>query len=70
MSPTVYIELILFVTWLLLAGGFSSVVSKLNHIADSLDSLRSDLKPLAEEARERERQAQKSQRLREHDLMV
>ena len=66
MSPTVY--LILF--GMLVAAGFSTVVSRLNHIADLLDSLRSDLKPLAEEARERERQAQKSQKLREYDLML
>jgi hypothetical protein len=66
MSPTVY--LILF--GMLVLAGFSTVVSRLNHIADSLDSLRSDLKPLAEEARERQHEAQRVQRLREHDLMV
>jgi cell shape-determining protein MreC len=55
---------------MLVLAGFSTVVSRLNHIADCLDSLRDDLKSLAEEAHERERQAQKSQKLREYDLML
>lgn len=58
MNLTVY--LILF--GMLVLAGFSTVVSALNRIANLLDSLRNDLKPLTDEARKREHEDREAQR--------
>jgi|GEM_PF-1094428 hypothetical protein len=53
MDATIY----LIIFGMLVAAGFSGVLSLLNRIANLLESLQKDLGPLAEEARKREKEA-------------
>lgn len=57
MDATIY----LIIFGIIVAAGFSGVLSSLNRIANLLESLRRDLGPLAEEARKRETRARESQ---------